>query len=96
MVQVIDTAKDAGDAECIRFKVRRSRRDPNLILGSWQHAVDEPGRMGSIGQSAPGVLGVSVEIEFQCALSWVAQYGVPFLWVDDPDELFPPDKRPTP
>ena len=28
MVQVIDTVGDAGGAECIRFRVRRSRRDP--------------------------------------------------------------------
>jgi len=94
MVQVIDKLEDADGAEYIQFRVYRSSN--NLILGSWQHAVDEPGRMGSIGQSAPGVLGVSVEIEFQCALSWAAQYGVPFLWVDDPDRLFPPAKRPTP
>jgi hypothetical protein len=93
MVQVIDTVGDACDAECIRFRVHRSRRDPNLILGSWQHAVDEHG-MGSIGQSEPGVLGVSMQIEFQRAQLWAAQYGVPFLWVDDPAGLFPPAKRP--
>ena len=93
MVQVIDTVGDAGGAECIRFRVRRSRRDPNLILGSWQHAVDEHG-MGSVGQSEPGVLSVSVEIEFQRARSWAAQCGVSFLWVDDPEGLFPPAKRP--
>jgi hypothetical protein len=40
MVQVIDTVGDAGGAESIRFRVRRSRRDPNLILGSYASAIN--------------------------------------------------------
>jgi hypothetical protein len=92
MVQVIDRIEDAGGTEYIKFRVYRSSRDHNLILGSWQHAVDEHG-MGSIGQSQ---LGVPVEIEFKRAFNEAAQYGVPFLWVDDPEGLFPPGKRPTP
>jgi hypothetical protein len=85
MVQVIDRLEEAG---VIRFRVHRSFRDPNLILGSWQHAVDEHG-MGSIGQSP----GSPVEIEYQRAFNEAAQYGVPFVWVDDSDGLFPPAKR---
>ena len=50
-------------------------------------------RMASIGKSQ---LGVPVEIEFQRAFNEAAQYGVLFLWVDDPEGLFPPTKRPTP
>ena len=65
---------------------------PNLILRSWQHAVDEHS-MGSIGQSVPGILDIPVEIEFQRPRSWAVQYRVPFLWVDDPDGLFPPANR---
>jgi hypothetical protein len=90
MVQVIDKLEDAGGAECIRFRVYRSPRDPNRILGSWQHGVSEQG-MASIGTS---VLGTPVEIEYQRVLYEAAQYGVPFLWVDDPEGLFPPAKRP--
>ncbi len=87
MVQVIDRLEEAG---VIRFLVHRSSRDHNIILGSWQHAVDEHG-MGSIGQNQ---LGASVKIEYQRAFNEAAQYGVPFLWVDDPNGLFPPAKRP--
>jgi hypothetical protein len=86
MVQVIDRLEEAG---VIRFRIHRSSRDPNLILGSCQHAVDEHG-MGSIGQSP---LGSPVEIEYQRAFNEAAQYGVPFVWVDDPGGLFPPAKR---
>jgi hypothetical protein len=92
MVQVIDRMEDAGDAECIKFRVYRSPIDPERILASWQHAV-EVNRMGSIGESQ---LGVPVELQFKRAFNEAAQYGVPFLWVDDPDGLFPPAQRPTP
>jgi hypothetical protein len=88
VVQVIDNLEEGG---VIRFNVRRSSRDHNLILGSWQHAVDEPGGMGSIGQS----LGESVEIEYQRVREWAARYGVPLVWVDDPNGLFPPAQRQT-
>jgi len=89
MAQVVDRLEDAG---VIRFRVYRSPRDSNLILASWQHAADENG-MGSIGQSQ---LGTPVEIEYQRAIREAAEYGVPFVWVDDPGGLFPPAKRPTP
>jgi hypothetical protein len=92
MVQVIDRMEDAGGAEYIKFRVYRSPVNPERILASWQHAV-EVNRMASIGTSQ---LGVPVEIEFQRAFNEAAQYGVQFLWVDDPEGLFPPAKRPTP
>jgi hypothetical protein len=92
MVQVIDRLEDAGGAECIKLRVRRSSRDPNLIVGDWQHAVDEHG-MASIGQSQ---LGAPVDLEYKRAYNEAVTYGVPFLWVDDPNGLFPPAKRPTP
>jgi len=90
MVQVIEKMEDAGGAEFIKFRVYRSPRDPNRVLASWLHAVDEHG-MGSIGQSQLGTL---VDIEYQRVLYEAAQYGVPFVWVDDPEGLFRPAKRP--
>lgn len=93
-MQVIDRLEDAGGTECIQFRPYRSPRDPDRILASWgPHAVDEPARTASLGTS---VLGRPVELEFKYAYNEAAQYGVPFLWVDDPNRLFPPDKRPTP
>ena len=94
MVQVIDRLEDADGAEYIQFRPYRSPRDPKRILASWgPHGVDEPGRMASIGQSQ---LGTPVKDQFKHAFNEADQYGVPFLWVDDPDGLFPPAKRPTP
>jgi hypothetical protein len=47
--------------------------------------------MASIGTSQ---LGVPVETEFKRAYNDAVQYGVPFLWVDDPEGLFTPAQRP--
>ena len=91
MVQVIDKLEDADGAKYIQFRVYRSSN--NLIRGRWQHAVDEPGRMASIGQSQ---LRTPVKDEYKRAFNEAVQYDVPFLWVDDPEGLFPPADRPTP
>jgi hypothetical protein len=92
MVQVIDRSEDACGAECIQFTPYRSPRDPNRILANWQHGVSQQD-MASIGTS---VLGTPVTDEYKRAYNEAVQFGVPFLWVDDPRGLFPPADRPTP
>ena len=86
MVQVINNLEDA---EVIRFRVHRSTRDPERILASWQHAKLEPvGPKGAvaIAQNEPGA---SVEAEFQRVLDYANWQGVSFVWLDDPNGLFP-------
>jgi hypothetical protein len=87
VVAVIDEKEDAGDARYIEFKVYRSPTDPDRILGSWCFAH----RGIAIDQSR---LGTSVEMEFRCVVDCADQHGIPFVWVDDPDKLFPPWARP--
>jgi hypothetical protein len=87
MVQVIDKKEEAGGATCIKFRVYRSHRG---IRANWQHGATVHG-MASIGTSQ---LGLDVETDFKRAFNEAVQYGVPFLWVDDPEGLFPPAKRP--
>jgi hypothetical protein len=77
--------EDAGGAEYIHFRVYRSRVKHDLILANWQHAAEVNG-MASISTNQ---LGVPVEIEYKRAFNEAAQYGVPFLWVHDPEGLFP-------
>ena len=91
MVQVIDGLEDAAGARYIYFRVYRSKSpvNPNRILGRWQHAAND----GSIGQSK---LGTPVEIEYQRVIDEAVRYGVPFVWVDDPEGLFPLARRPKP
>ena len=87
VVAVIDEQGEAGGARYIEFEVRRSPTDPDLILGSWRFphsgTVIEESRLGS-----------SIETEFRCAVDCADQHGIPFVWVNDPEELFPPWTRP--
>jgi hypothetical protein len=92
MVQVIDRIEDAGGAECIEFRPYRSPVDPSRILANWQYGASVNG-MASIATSQ---LGVPVDIEYRRAFNEAVQHGMPYLWVNDADGLFPPAARPTP
>ena len=86
MVAVIEEKELAGAAQYIEFKVDRSATDSDRIVGSWQFVG--PGTSGTvIDQSKPGT---PVRIEFGRVLDCADQHGIPFVWVNDPDELFAP------
>ena len=86
MVAVIEEKEYAGTAQYIEFRVSRSPTDPDRILGSWRLAAPGPAEM-VIDQSKPNT---PVEIEFGHVLDCADQHGIPFVWVNDPDELFAP------
>ncbi len=87
MAAVIEGKEEAGAARCIEFKVHRSRGDPDRIVGSWRFAPNEP---IVIGHSKPGA---SAATEFRHVVDRADQHGIPFVWVNDPDELLPPFVR---
>ncbi len=87
MVAVIEGKEEAGGARYIEFEVHRSETDPSLILGSWRFAH---GDATVIDQSKPNT---PVGTEFGHALDCADQHGIPFVWVNDPEELFPPWER---
>jgi hypothetical protein len=82
VVAVIEEKEGAGAARYIEFRVYRSPSDPNRVLGSWSTAID---------RSKPDS---PVETEFRHVLDCADQHGIPFVWVNDPDELFPYFNRP--
>ena len=82
MVAVIQGKEEAGDARYIEFRVVRSPTDPDRILGSWLFA--DPRGM-TVEQNK---LGGSAEIEFRYVVDCADQHGIPFVWVNDPEELF--------
>ncbi|HXC13892.1 MAG TPA: hypothetical protein VNV39_13730 [Stellaceae bacterium] len=86
MVAVIEGKEEAGGAQYIEFTVHRSPDDPNLVLGSWRFAHGDR----TIDQSKPGA---SIVMEFHFAVDCADQHGIPFVWVNDPEELFPPWER---
>ncbi|HUC12235.1 MAG TPA: hypothetical protein VL985_17695 [Stellaceae bacterium] len=86
VVAVIDEKPEAGAVSFIEFKVHRSPDDPDLVLGSWCYA--HGARI--IDQSKPGT---SILTEFRFAVDCADQNGIAFVWVNDPEELFPPWER---
>jgi hypothetical protein len=87
VVEVIEGKEEAFGAKYIEFKVHRSETDPGLILGSWRFAH---GSSTLIDQSTPDS---PVATEFRLVVDCADQHGIPFVWVNDPDELFPPWER---
>jgi hypothetical protein len=83
MVAVIEGREEAGSARYIEFKVHRSLTDPDRILGSWRHAHGESTLIDQSKLDSP------VGVEFRHAVDCADQHGIPFVWVNDPDELFP-------
>lgn len=87
MVAVIEGKEEAGCARYIEFRVDRSPTNPDRALASWRF----PDSGVVIDQSKPGN---TLEREFRCVVDCADQHGIPFVWVNDPDELFPPWTRP--
>jgi hypothetical protein len=90
VVAVVEEKEGAGTAQYIEFQVYRSPSDPGRVLGSWRFSAGEPNGM-VIDQSR---LGTTVETEFRHVLDCADQHGIPFVWVNDPEELFPAYDRP--
>jgi hypothetical protein len=88
LVAIIEGKEEADGTRYIEFTVHRSETDPSLILGSWRFAHGESGLIDQSKLDSP------VRTEFRHVLDCADQHGIPFVWVNDPDELFPPWERP--
>jgi|GraSoiStandDraft_14_1057315.scaffolds.fasta_scaffold676101_2 hypothetical protein len=91
---IIENEQAAGGAQCIKFSVYQSPTRPGVILASWLHAGQPVSPKGPAPVDS-SQLGIPVEIEFERAVTVAYQDGVPFVWVDDPNGLFPPSARPS-
>jgi hypothetical protein len=89
VVAIIEGKEEAGGALYIEFKVDRSPTDPTRIVGSWRFPADESAGI-VIGQSR---LDTTIEVEFRHVVDCADQHGIPYVWVNDPVELFPPFRR---
>jgi hypothetical protein len=87
VVAVIDDKDEAGGARYIEFRVYRTPADPDRALASWRF----PESGTAIEHSKPEN---SLESEFRVAVDCADQHGIRFVWVNDPDQLFPPWTRP--
>jgi hypothetical protein len=87
VVAIIEGKEEAGGGRYIEFKVYRSPTDPSCILGSWRFPHGESTLVDQSRLDSP------VGMEFRHVLDCADQHGIPFVWVNDPDELFPPWER---
>lgn len=92
MVTIIEKKEDAGGAECIDFKVDRSFREPDRILGKWQHPLEELGGLVSIPQND---FNGTVDEEFKKVVTFAECHGIPFILVNDREGLYPAARRPS-
>jgi hypothetical protein len=86
VVAVIDDKSEAGGGRYLEFRVQRSAEDPERVVACW--SLRQADR--TIDGSKPGT---TAAIELRFAVDCADQHGIPFVWVDDPDELFPPWER---
>jgi hypothetical protein len=86
VLELDEKRRRAGCGRGIEFAVHRSPDNPDIVIGSWRFAHGEK----TIDQSKPGT---SISMEFRFAVDCADQHGIPFVWVNDPDELFPPWAR---
>jgi hypothetical protein len=89
VVAVIEEEQYAGAAQRIEFNVYQSPTDPNLILGSWR--LTSGGPAGAVIDESR--IGTTVATEFRLVIDCADLHGIPFVWVNDPEELFPPYNR---
>jgi hypothetical protein len=95
MVAIIEREGDAAGAEYIEFRVYRSPTNPDRILGRWQHTREEPFGARTAVAIAQSTLGTPVEIEFGNVVGHADASGTPFIWVNDPEGLFPASNWPA-
>jgi hypothetical protein len=86
VVAVIDDKSEAGGGRYIEFRVQRSADDPLRIVASWSLRQADKVIDGSRQ-------GTTALAELRFAVDCADQHGIPFVWVDDPEELFPPWER---
>jgi hypothetical protein len=87
VVAVVESREEAGAARYIEFRVARSPTDPDRVLGSWRLVH---GTSTLVDESRPDG---AAAIEFRHVLDCADQHGIAFVWVNDPEELFPPWER---
>jgi hypothetical protein len=95
MVGIIERKDDAAGAEFIELRVYRSPTNTDRILGQWQHTNGSRPVIEPRLQSQQSTLGTPVEIEFERVVAYSDACGIPFIWVNDPQGLFPSSNWPA-
>ena len=90
MVEIIDREEEASGAPCVVFHVYTRPNRPEPVLGAVLFGAPDDERAY---RWEAGELGTPVGAAFERALGYAQVHGVPFVCVDDPNGLFPPESR---
>ncbi len=92
MVQIIDRRELAKGQQAMEVHVYRLPGNPNVVVA--KKIYGEPLAYGHRWHMSR--LDIPVTDAFLDAVRFAEERGIPFVWVNDPHRLFPPDKRPDP
>ena len=88
MVSIIERRDEAGEAPYVEFRIGPGA---DGMLGSWEYAERAGARAALMDwdhDTGP------VDEAFRDAVRFAVEHGIPFVWVNDPQGLFPPGRRP--
>ena len=91
MAQVIENRQLAGKERCVELHVYALPSDHSVVVGKTVYG--EPLTYGHHWYM--GRLDVPIAEAFRHAARLADEQGIPFVWVNDPHKLFPPNKRPS-
>ncbi len=91
MVQVIERRELARGQECIEVHVYRLPSDHAVVVA--KVIFGEP--LGHGHRWHKSRLDIPIAEAYLGAAADAEQRGIPFLWINDPHQLFPPSTRPA-
>ena len=95
MLRIIEHRDEAShDEHVAEFRVYPSPEDPQRVLGYLMPYVSSP--VGELARMRTGFeFGEPVGEAFLIVMTLCEKHDLKILWVNDPDRLFPPNKRPV-
>ncbi len=91
MVSIIEKRQEAGDAPYVEFRVHAGPEGAPA-LATWEY-LEHAGPRAALG-TPEYEMGAPIDEIFRDAIRYAAEHRIPFVWINDPEHLFPPDKRP--
>ncbi len=92
MVRVIEHRRDAEHDRLVELHVYPKPGDNAVPVAFVRCPVQH--RLGYRWRT--GELDTPIDEAFRAAIRSATEHAIPFVWVNDPHGLFPPDRRPPP
>lgn len=80
--------ENVDDEALVEFTVYRSPKDNSTVLGYMRHFYPSGRQKGTFVKSDYGVI---VEEAFAYATKYAVERGIPYVWINDTEDLFTPN-----